>query len=235
MRSRENDMAVSQNVPTARSDPPPHHDRPPRQSHKHKSRRLDTEHCIPQNQSHAQKIGTTVPLGKPFSHLSVTKGMTFSSGLPTKIVSNEEFAPFPQTPAQARVEHMADRLVEQSAARCGLTRRKFLQTSGAMAAGLLAMNSVFGRFFDIGDVELFETSAFAEQQGAPYFIFDVKKHYVGSQYDPRDEEEHRKGAVSKQALLSLRKHIRETGLNPKLAADTGAIDDLSWKNFVKEV
>lgn len=176
-----------------------------------------------------------MPLGKPFSHLSVKKGMTFSSGLPTKIVSNEEFAPFQQTPAQARVEHVADRLVEQSATRCGLTRRKFLQTTGAMAAGLLAMNSVFGRFFDVGDVELFEPSAFAEQQGAPYFIFDVQTHYVGSQYDPTDAEEHRKGAVSKQALLSLRKHIRESGLNPKLAGDRGTIDDLSWKNFIKEV
>ena len=104
-----------------------------------------------------------------------------------------------------------------------------------MAAALLAMNDTFGRFFNIGDIELFETAAFAEQQRDPYFIFDVQTHYVSSHYDPSDAEAGRKGAVSKQALLSLRKHIREAGLNPKLAGDRGTLDDLSWKNFVKEV
>ena len=104
-----------------------------------------------------------------------------------------------------------------------------------MAAALLAMNSIFGKFFDIGEIELFETAAFAEQQGAPYFIFDVQTHYVSSHFDPTDVEDNRKGAVSKQALLSLRRRIRESGLNPKLAGDRGTIDDLSWKNFVKEV
>ncbi|MEK6784582.1 MAG: hypothetical protein AABY61_03815 [Nitrospirota bacterium] len=104
-----------------------------------------------------------------------------------------------------------------------------------MAAALLAMNDTFGRFFNIGEIELFETAAFAEQQGNPYFIFDVQTHYVSSHYDPSDAEANRKGAVSKQALLSLRKYIREMGLNPKLAGDRGTLDDLSWKNFVKEV
>ncbi len=44
-----------------------------------------------------------------------------------------------------------------------------------------------------------------------------------------------RGGVSKHALLSLRRRIREAGLNPKLAGDTGTLDDLSWRNFVKEV
>jgi len=126
-------------------------------------------------------------------------------------------------------------LVEQTAARRGLTRREFLNTTGGMAAALVGMNTVFGRFFSVGDIELFEPAAFAEQQGAPFFIFDVQTHYVGSHYDPTGAEADRKGAVSKQALLSLRKHIREAGINPKLAGDHGTIDDLSWRNFVKEV
>ena len=104
-----------------------------------------------------------------------------------------------------------------------------------MAAALLAMNSVFGRVFQVFDVELFESSAFADQQGEPFFIFDVQTHYVGSHYDPTNAEEKRKGAVSKQALLSLRRRIREAGLNPQLAGDQGTIDDLSWRNFVKEI
>jgi predicted TIM-barrel fold metal-dependent hydrolase len=104
-----------------------------------------------------------------------------------------------------------------------------------MAVALLAMNTAFGRFFNIEEIEIFETSAFAEQQGAPYFIFDVQTHYVGSGYDPTDAEANRKGAVSKHALLSLRRSIRESGLNPRLAGDRGTLDDLSWKNFIKEV
>jgi hypothetical protein len=165
----------------------------------------------------------------------VKRGKTFRSAVPTQSVSNEEFAPCGQTADQARVELIATVMIDQSAARQGLTRRDFLKTTGGVAGALLAMNSVFGQFFDIGEIELFESAAFAEQQGAPYFIFDVQTHYVGSHYDPTDAESHRKGGVSKQALLSLRRRIREAGLNPKLAGDTNTVDDLSWRNFVKEV
>lgn len=170
-----------------------------------------------------------------YDGFSVKKGTTFPTPVPTQIISNEEFFPIGQTAEQARVEHRTGELVEKAAGRLGVTRREFLATTGGMAAALLAMNSVFGRFFTVGNIELFEATAFAEQQGTPYFIFDVQTHYVGSGYDPSDAESKRKGAVSKQALLSLRKHIRETGLNPKLAGDRGTLDDLSWKNFVKEV
>ena len=170
-----------------------------------------------------------------WKNLAMQQGKTFRSAVPTQIVSNEEFAPFGQTEDQARVEQITAAMIEQSAARRGLTRRDFLKTTGGVAGALLAMNSVFGRFFNIGDIELFESAAFAEQQGAPYFIFDVQTHYVGSHYDPTDAEDHRKGGVSKQALMALRRRVREAGLNPKLAGDKGTLDDLSWRNFVKEV
>jgi predicted TIM-barrel fold metal-dependent hydrolase len=170
-----------------------------------------------------------------WKNLVVQQGKTLRSAVPTQSVSNEEFAPFGQTADQARVEQIATAMIDQSAARRGLTRRDFLKTTGGVAGALLAMNSVFGRFFDIEEIELFESAAFAEQQGAPYFIFDVQTHYVGSHFDPTDAESHRRGGVSKQALLSLRRRVREAGLNPKLAGDTGTLDDLSWRNFVKEV
>ena len=166
---------------------------------------------------------------------SQKKGPILSSPVPTCIVSNEEFCPIPQTAMQARVEERTNTLIERAAIERGMTRRDFLRTTGGTAAALLALNTVFGRFFQINGVELFETAAFAEQQGDPYFIFDAQTHYVSSGYDPSDAERNRKGAVSKQALLSLRRYIREAGLNPKLAGDLGTIDDLSWKNFVKEV
>ena len=84
----------------------------------------------------------------PFPHVSsAKKGATFPSAIPTQIVSNEEFTPFSQTIDQARVESLAITFVEQTAARRGLTRRDFLRTTGGMAAALLAMNSIFGKFF----------------------------------------------------------------------------------------
>jgi len=50
----------------------------------------------------------------------------------------------------------------------------------------------------------------AERTGAPYFIFDVdvQLHYVGAGYGPGNAEAGRKGAVTKQALLGLRRQSR---------------------------
>ena len=143
------------------------------------------------------------------------QGVLSSGPIPTRSVSNEEFPPLPQTRNQARVEQMLAELNGRAAQRLGMTRRNFLKTSGGMAAALLAMNSVFGRFFDVFEMELFEPAAFADQQGAPFFI--------------------RTGAVAKEALLGLRRRAKESGLNPQLTGDRGTLDDLSWQNFVKEV
>jgi predicted TIM-barrel fold metal-dependent hydrolase len=163
------------------------------------------------------------------------RGATTPAPIPTRLVSNEECPPLPQTPAQAQVERLVEAIGDRAGKRLGLSRRDFLRTSGGMAAALLAMNSVFGKFFDVLDVELVEASAFAERQGDPYFIFDVQTHYVGSAYDPLNEEAERKGAVTKDRLLAIRKRAREAGLNPKLAGDRGTMADLSWENFLREV
>ncbi len=165
----------------------------------------------------------------------IVRGAVSATPIPTQVVSNEEFAPHPQTAAQALVERLAVASADRVAGRLGMTRRDFLRTTGGMAAALLAMNSLFGRFFDVLDVEMVEASAFTERTGEPYFIFDVQTHYVGTHYDPTGAEATRKGAVTKQALLSMRRRMRDAGLNPKLAVDGGTIDDLSWRNFIKEV
>jgi len=161
------------------------------------------------------------------------RGLRAETPLPTRLVSNEEFPPLPQTPAQRRVE---DRILADAARlapRLGLSRRDFLRTSGGVATSLLAMNAVFGRFWDVQPVEAADPAAFKERSGDPYFIFDVQLHYVGAGYDPSDEESGRRGAVTKQALLGLRQGSKR--LNPKLAADRGTMADLAWANMVKEV
>jgi uncharacterized protein len=161
------------------------------------------------------------------------RGLRSEVPLPTRHVSNEEFPPLPQTAAQREVEQRILAQAARLAPRLGVSRREFLRRSGGMAASLLAMNAVFGRFFDVLDVEVADAAAFQERAGERYFIFDVQLHYVGAGYDPANAEAGRRGAVSKQGLLGLRKSAQR--LNPKLAADRGTLADLSWENFVKEV
>ena len=161
------------------------------------------------------------------------RGLRSAVPIPTQLVSNEEFPPIPQTVAQRRVE---DRILAEAARmapRLGVSRRQFLSQGTGMAASLLAMNAVFGRFFDVLPVEAAEPAAFQERSGAPVFIFDVQLHYVSAGYDPTNAEAGRRGAVSKGALLGLRRGSRR--LNPKLGADRGTMADLSWENMVKEV
>src|SRR5213594_3934241 len=161
------------------------------------------------------------------------RGLCTEVPLPTRLVSNEEFPPQPQTAAQRAVEERILADAGRLAPRLGLSRRDFLRRSGGIATSLLAMNAVFGRFFDVRPVEAADPGAFQERTGDPFFIFDVQLHYVGAGYDPGNAESERKGAVSKQALLGLRRQSRR--LNPKLAADRGTLADLSWENMVKEV
>jgi predicted TIM-barrel fold metal-dependent hydrolase len=161
------------------------------------------------------------------------QGLRTEVPLPTRLVSNEEFPPLPQTAAQREVEERILAAAGRLAPRLGLSRRDFLRTSGGMAASFIAMNAVFGRFFDVAEVEAAEPSASKERAGEPLFIFDVQLHYVGAAYDPANAEAERKGAVSKTGLLGLRK--RSQRLNPKLAFDSGTLADLSWQNFIKEV
>ncbi|MGH7254911.1 MAG: hypothetical protein ACREI3_03965, partial [Nitrospirales bacterium] len=106
------------------------------------------------------------------------RGLRSAAPVPTQIVSNGEFRPIPQTSAQAQVERLIHRLADRHARKVGLSRREFLRTTGGMAAALVAMNTVFGRFFDVLDVELVDAAAFAERKGDPVFIFDVQVHYV---------------------------------------------------------
>jgi len=153
--------------------------------------------------------------------------------LPTRLVSNEEFPPLPQTAAQRAVEERILAEAGRLAPRLGLSRRDFLRRSGGIATSLLAMNAVFGRFFDVLPVEAADPGAFKDRTGDPFFIFDVQLHYVGAGYDPSNKEGERKGAVTKQALLGLRRQSRR--LNPKLASDRGTLADLAWENMVKEV
>jgi hypothetical protein len=106
-------------------------------------------------------------------------GETLGSPVPTRMISNGEYMPAPQTAKQKEVESRIADLAERAAKKLGLSRRQFLATSGGMAAALLAMNEVYGHFFTVSESELFEPAAAAE--AAPpkdLFVFDDQLHMV---------------------------------------------------------
>jgi predicted TIM-barrel fold metal-dependent hydrolase len=162
------------------------------------------------------------------------RGGVAASPLPCRIVSNEEFQPPRQTQRQALVERLIENRGRDLSRALGMNRRAFLKTSGGMALALLTMNSVFGKFFDVLDVEAADSSAFAERQGEPYFILDVQTHYVSAHYDPENKAPH-SGRLPKGAFLNLRRKAKELGWNPELKNDKVTLQDLDWRNFIKEV
>ncbi len=103
----------------------------------------------------------------------------FRSPVPTRIVSNGEYMPPPQTKDQKRVEARIQELTETTSKKLGISRRQFLKSTGGMAAAFLAMNEVFGRFFKVDAAELLEPAAYAVNAlPEDVFVFDDQLHFV---------------------------------------------------------
>ena len=103
----------------------------------------------------------------------------FCSPVPTRMISNGEYMPALQTAKQARVEARIGELAAGASAKLAVDRRGFLAGSGGMAAAFVAMNEVFGRFFDVDMVEMFEPVAYADSTTPrDMFIFDDQLHMV---------------------------------------------------------
>jgi predicted TIM-barrel fold metal-dependent hydrolase len=105
----------------------------------------------------------------------------FQSPVPTRMVSNGEYMPFPQTEKQKHVEFRTKELADMASKKLGISRRKFLESTGGMAAAFLAMNEVFGRIFNVSPIEMFEPAAYAANGAPPdLFVFDDQTHLVRS-------------------------------------------------------
>jgi len=103
----------------------------------------------------------------------------FHSPIPTQIVSNGEYMPMPQTEEQKRVEARTKELADHAAKKLGISRRAFLAGAGGMAATFLAMNEVYGAFFDVDRDEMFDSDA-SEGKRPPrdLFVFDDQLHMI---------------------------------------------------------
>ena len=115
-------------------------------------------------------------------HVAPAETEPFQSPVPTRMVSNGEYMPHPQTEQQRHVEYRIKELADEAAQKLGTSRRQFLLGSGGMAAAFIAMNEVYGKkFFNVDRVEMYETAAYREHGTPPdAFVFDDQTHIVRS-------------------------------------------------------
>ena len=112
--------------------------------------------------------------------VSPAESEPFHAPVPTRMVSNGEYMPHPQTANQKRVERRVKELAERAARNLGISRRRFLEGSGGLAASFLAMNEVYGqKLFKVSEQELHEPESHAAN-GPPknLYVFDDQTHIV---------------------------------------------------------
>ncbi len=146
------------------------------------------------------------------------------SPIPTRIASNEEFIPPPQSPQQKEVEARLLAISEQAAKRQGMSRRKFLGTGSGMAAALLAFNQVFGDCYAVDAAEVDDQKAFEEKWPKDQFIFDVQTHHVDV------SKKWYESTPSGKAVISF-----FTQLRPEAKSLDQALDLLNRAHYVKEI
>src|SRR5579885_2880510 len=101
------------------------------------------------------------------------------SPVPTQVVSTEEFIPRPQNEQQKQVEKLTCAMAEERAKKLGMERRAFMASSMGLATAFLASNNVYGRYWDVEEVETYEADATEEKwPKGEYFIFDVQTHFT---------------------------------------------------------
>ena len=143
--------------------------------------------------------------------------------VPTQVISNEEFHPPDKTVDQEHVEHRLIELADANAKRLGVSRREFLATTGGMAAAFIAMNTVFGQFFEVDADEMLEPAAHAEKWPKNQFIFDIHTHHVGL------------GRQVKVPDLLLYRRVSEAWGNTAIAGHEPKWPDLYLANYIKEI
>jgi predicted TIM-barrel fold metal-dependent hydrolase len=146
------------------------------------------------------------------------------SPIPTRLASNEEFIPPPQSPKQQEFEARLTDLSERAARAQGLSRRAFLRTGSGLAAALTALNQVFGPCYEVSAEEVEDQAAFAEKWPKDQFIFDVQTHHVDVSrkwYDTTPD------GKAMQTFFTL--------LRPGAKSTDEALEMLNRAHYVKEV
>ena len=144
--------------------------------------------------------------------------------IPSRIVSNEEFIPPPQSPQEKEFEARLAVISERAARRQGMDRRRFLRTGSGMAAAFVALNQVFGDCYEVDAAEVEDPKAFQEKWPKDQFIFDVQTHHVDVNRKWYDDTPDGKAF---QAFFRL--------LRPGAKTTEEALDLLNRAHYVKEL
>lgn len=141
--------------------------------------------------------------------------------VPTRMVSNGEYMPLPQTADQARVESGILAAADEQGGKLGLDRRSFLRSTAGLATSFLVMNKVFGGdVFSVAHAETTDPAAAAERAArfTDQYIVDMQLHFIRDDY-------------GWDGILHLGNYARQWN------ADLGEItfDSFKFDNFMKEV
>ncbi|MBW2426752.1 MAG: amidohydrolase family protein [Deltaproteobacteria bacterium] len=146
------------------------------------------------------------------------------SPIPTRVVSNGEFNPMPQTGYQRRVEERIAALGDRYGRSRGMNRRDFLRSASGMAVAFLAMNEVYGGVFDVSEAEAADLEAAGERAArtAGQLIFDDQTHF--NRDDLRHPEPIEVG------------HFAAKHWNPAMLDEMGIIHErFQFENYLKEI
>jgi predicted TIM-barrel fold metal-dependent hydrolase len=160
---------------------------------------------------------------KERAELGSAQSEAFRAPVPTRMISNGEFTPQPQSPAQKKVEARIKELGESNAKRLGMDRRRFLGTASGMAAAFLAMNEVFGPLFEVSQAEAADPEAAQARADAlkDQFIFDDQTHFVHDGF-------------AQEGLLGLGIFAAENW-NPDLKPEDLTLAYYKFENYVRQV
>jgi predicted TIM-barrel fold metal-dependent hydrolase len=148
----------------------------------------------------------------------------FLPPIPSRIASNEEFVPPPQSAEQKEYEARLAQISERAANHQGRSRRDFLRSGSGMAAALLALNQVFGDCYEVDAEEVDDPQKFEEHWPKDQFILDVQTHHVDVSNKWYDDTPTGRGI--KSFFLMLR---------PAAKTMDQAVELLNRAHYVKEV
>jgi uncharacterized protein len=148
----------------------------------------------------------------------------FLPPIPSRIASNEEFVPPPQSDELKEYEDRLASISERASKRQNRSRRDFLRSGSGMAAALLALNQVFGDCYQVEAAEVDDPKAFEERWPKDQFILDVQTHHVDVDRKWYDDTETGRGV--KSFFL---------GLKPEAKSMGQAMEMLNRAHYVKEV
>jgi predicted TIM-barrel fold metal-dependent hydrolase len=163
------------------------------------------------------------------AHLSA-----YRTPVPSRIVSNGEHMPVLQTSQQREVEEKIVAMADANSKRLAMTRREYLRSTCGMAVAFIAMNSVFGKFFAVEEVEAFEPAAAAlgsVPQGT--FIFDDQLHHISDSWSDPVVLVLRTTAAGFGPPFGLNRQM--IPWNPDLVGTQIDLASVSFNNFLKEV